>query len=202
MDILLATSNENKVKELNILLEGKAQLSSPSTKIEVIEDGLTYEANAFLKAKSYYNHFKKPVIADDSGLSLEAFPEILGVQSARFSPELTNYSEKCLKLLEIYKKNQESNRNAKFICILCLVLSESEFFFFEGESKGTISTTLRGEKGFGYDPIFLPNQHPDALSFAEDSDWKHKNGHRIKAVEGLKQFIENRSKSMDFFNGN
>ncbi len=187
--MILASSNDHKVEEFQVLFKDSLEIEK-ADKIEVIEDGTSFFENAHLKAKAYFEKYKKPVLSDDSGLCLEAFPLILGIHSARYKPELASYTDKCIALIDHYKNEEVNNFNSHFSCVLCLYISEKEVYFFEGISEGKISQTLRGHQGFGYDPLFIPTHHPEQKSFSEDSEWKFENGHRAKAVQELKKFLK------------
>ncbi len=188
MNVILASSNQGKMAEFTRKLAPEIIIESRE-KIEVQETGESYFENALLKAKAYYETYNQPALSDDSGLNLEAFPYLLGLFSARYKPELNSYLDKCNHLLEHYKENKIENRAAYFSCVLCLYKGENEIFFFEGRSNGSISETLRGGNGFGYDPIFMPAHHPENKSFSEDLAWKEEYGHRAKAIKELKKFL-------------
>jgi len=187
MKVILASSNQGKIEEFSRKLSPEISIESRE-KIHVEETGQSYFENALLKAKAYYDAYKLPSLSDDSGLNLEAFPYLLGLYSARYKPEFNDYIDKCNCLLEHYKENKTENRQAYFSCILCLYLNPNEIFFFEGRSNGSISESLSGTTGFGFDPIFLPTHHPEMKSFAEDLAWKEQYGHRAKAINELKKF--------------
>lgn len=190
MKFILASSNPHKAEELNALLNSSGVEIIPADhKIEVIEDGETFEENAYKKARAYASEFKQMSASDDSGLVIPALPHILGVQSARFAPDLVDYRDKNLHLLEIMKNLKESDRTAYFSCILCFYISENEHFFFEGRVHGKIGFELKGDKGFGYDPIFYPDGQ-DQKSLAELGEWKMLNSHRAKAANAALKFFK------------
>lgn len=193
MEFILASGNSHKVEELNKLFEeSKLSVSASPEKIEVVEDGESFQENAFKKAEGYFKKFKEPVLSDDSGLVVPKLPNILGIHSARFAPELSDYSDKCKKLIELigsYSSNED--RAAYFVCVICAYISPTEVYFFEGRVHGTIATELSGSDGFGYDPIFLPDGQ-DGKSYAEVIEWKMKNSHRAKACESMDIFFTNR----------
>lgn len=192
---LLASGNAHKAEEFKELFAGTISISAAPRTLEVEETGKTYTENAYLKAKSYFDIYKTPTLADDSGLNLEGLPELLGVQSARFAPELSNYADKCQRVLDTFKNQNIENRNAYFSCVLCFYLSPDEVYFFEGRVHGQIGTEARGEKGFGYDPIFIPERKEnDGLSLAELPEWKNEFSHRAKASQSALQFFK---ESMD-----
>lgn len=187
MEFILATSNEHKVLEFNELLkDSNLNFKASIKKIDVVEDGETFNENSFKKAKAYFEEFKVPVVADDSGLVVEALPGQLGVQSARFAPELKEYTDKNKKLISML---EGLDRSAYFVCVLCFYISEDEVFFFEGRVHGKISDKIKGEHGFGYDPVFLPTGQDD-LSMAELPEWKNENSHRAKALKEAVKFFQ------------
>jgi XTP/dITP diphosphohydrolase len=187
MKLILASGNAHKCEELKNYLTPFIDLQNAPHALEVDETGLTFHENAHLKAKAYFEKFQEPVIADDSGLMLENFTDILGVQSARFAPELPDYFDKCKKLLAIYQNIE--NRNCYFVTVICLYLSQNEVYFFEGRCQGLIADSIMGSDGFGYDPIFIPKSTP-GTSYAQNTEWKNQFGHRAKASESLKKFLE------------
>lgn len=188
---LLASGNAHKAEEFKELFRDAISISPAPRTIEVDEIGKTFTENAFLKAKAYFDIYKTPTLADDSGLNIEAMPEILGVQSARFAPELKDYKEKNLKLLEVLKTNKVENRAAYFVCVLCFYISADEVYFFEGRVHGVIGEASQGDQGFGYDPLFIPERREnDGLSLAQLPEWKNEFSHRARAVQAALQFFK------------
>ncbi len=186
---LLASGNAHKAEEFKELFVGTLSIHPAPKTLDVDESGKTYAENAFLKAKAYYETYKTPALADDSGLNIEALPDILGVQSARFSPELSDYADKCRKVIELLQNKED--RSAYFVCVLCFYLSPDEVYFFEGRVLGKIAFELKGDKGFGYDPIFIPERkEDDGLSLAELPEWKNEFSHRAKASQAALQFFK------------
>jgi XTP/dITP diphosphohydrolase len=193
---ILASSNPHKAQEFVDLFGDILQISPAPHSLEVIEDGKAFTENSLLKAKAYYEAFKTPSLADDSGLVLEEFPELLGVESARFAPDLPTYPEKCKKLLEILRAYPQRSTSAYFVCVLCFYLSPDEIYFFEGRVHGRIGDELKGEHGFGYDPIFIPDRKErDGLSLAELPHWKQSFSHRAKATQAALKFFSGLKKS-------
>lgn len=191
MNLILASSNSHKALEFSELFAGELQVTPAPSSIEVDETGKTFEENAFLKARAYYEKFKVPALADDSGLVIEDWPELLGVYSARFSPELSTYPEKCQKLLKLIEERALKTRAAYFVCTLCFYLSPSEVYFFEGRVHGAIGHELKGDHGFGYDPVFVPERKEnDGLTLAELPEWKNENSHRARAVQSALSFFK------------
>jgi XTP/dITP diphosphohydrolase len=193
---LLASGNAHKAEEFKELFSDVISISPAPRTLEVDETGKTFIENAFLKAKAYYDTYKMPALADDSGLVLEGHPELLGVQSARFAPELKDYKDKCQKLLGILEAAPQKNRKAYFVCVLCFYFSPDETYFFEGRVHGSIGHELKGDHGFGYDPIFIPERkEEDGLSLAELPEWKNQFSHRAKAVQAALDFFKGAKKA-------
>lgn len=189
MEFILASSNAHKAQEINELMDTpKVSIIAASEKLEVVEDGVTFQENAFKKAEAYYKKFGSPTVADDSGLVIPARPEIMGIHSARYAPEHDDYKDKNLVLLEDLKALEGDARKAYFACYLCFYVSEEEVYFFEGQVHGVIGDTAKGSDGFGYDPIFLPDGQ-EGKSLAEVGEWKMKNSHRAKACAAALKFF-------------
>jgi XTP/dITP diphosphohydrolase len=181
MKYILASTNAHKAQELNELLSKSGmEIKAAKEKFEVIEDGETFQENALIKAKAYFDKYGEPTIADDSGLVVPSMPEILGIYSARFAPEHSDYKDKNLKLIEMLKDSSDEDKKAYFVCYLCFYNGPNEVFFFEGRVHGVIGDEIKGDDGFGYDPIFLPDGQM-GKSMAEVSQWKMNNSHRAKA---------------------
>lgn len=181
MEFLLASANAHKAQELNSLLNQAGVKIAPSLeKLDVIEDGSTFQANALLKAKAYFKKFGRPSVADDSGLVIPKRSDILGIHSARYASEVSDYKEKNEILLKDISNLSGSDREAYFVCYLCFYLSDEEIFFFEGRVHGVIAQQQSGKDGFGYDPVFLPSGK-GGKSLAELPEWKMSNSHRAKA---------------------
>lgn len=195
IELTLASGNKHKAEELEKLFTGIAIVPAPK-KMEIEESGKTFQENAWLKAQGYFNLLKSPVLADDSGLLVDALPGELGVHTARFGGEGLSDRERFEYLLDKLSDVPEGNRQASFVCYLCLILSESETFFFEGRLSGMIAKRASGDKGFGYDPIFLPFLRPNELSeqtLAELPEWKEHNSHRAQAALRAQEFLTKRA---------
>ena len=187
---LLGTGNSHKAEEFKELFLNTLVINPAPRTLDVDESGKTFIENALLKAKAYYDTYKVPALADDSGLMVESLPDILGVQSARFAPELPEYADKCRKLIELLNLAHK-DRRAYFVCVLCFYLSADEIYFFEGRVHGIIGNELKGEKGFGYDPIFIPERiENDGRSLAELPEWKNEFSHRAKAAQAALEFFK------------
>lgn len=192
MKLLLATQNKNKVIELKRLLKDYPQyevhsLSDMSIQDDIEETGLTFEENARLKALHIYRLTEIACIADDSGLEIEALNNEPGVYSARYLGENTAYTIKNQVILDRMKEH--TNRKARFVSVVCLVLNEDEVYTFKGIMPGMIGFEAKGENGFGYDPIFVPMGCD--LSYAEmNVDVKNTLSHRGQALRKAVDFLE------------
>jgi XTP/dITP diphosphohydrolase len=193
MDLIfnLASSNSHKAEEFAELLAGSGvQIIQAPKSLEVDETGTSFSENALLKAKAYYDEFNKPSLADDSGLVVTALPDQLGVHSARFAPEFENYKDKCEKLISLLGDKNIEERSAYFVCYLCFYLSPDEIYHFEGRVQGHIGTEYKGDHGFGYDPVFIPEGPIEMKTLAEVPEWKLLNSHRSRACAMAKTFFQ------------
>ncbi|MBY0516576.1 MAG: non-canonical purine NTP pyrophosphatase [Bacteriovoracaceae bacterium] len=191
LSFILASGNAHKAEEFSELFKDKIVVKAAPRGLSPDETGETFTANALIKAKAYYDEFQLPSLADDSGLTVESLPQILGVQSARFLPERADYKEKCLEIIRLLQTHE--NKRAYFTCVLCFYISPSEIYFFEGRVHGEIGNEYRGDKGFGYDPIFIPQRaENDGKTLAELPEWKNLNSHRAKASLAALDFFISR----------
>ena len=190
MQIILASQNKNKLKELSTIFQinsSKHSLVSPSIVLNVIEDKETIKENAEKKALEYFEFYNLPVISDDSGLFVDALNGAPGVHSARFSGENANDEKNNDKLLDLLQNN--SNRSATFKTVLCFY-DGKEFMYALGEINGEILSSPRGENGFGYDPIFfLPELNKTSAQLTDDE--KNKISHRALALAGIEEYFSN-----------
>lgn len=187
MELIFATHNKGKLKEVQGLVpEGIKVISLDDLNMttEIEETGTTLQENALIKARYLYKQYKKPVLADDTGLEVNALGGAPGVYSARYAGTHGD-AEKNMTLL---LKNMESleDRKARFRTVMAHIDAEGKETLFEGIVEGVISKVRQGAEGFGYDPIFQPEGN--TLSFAQ-MPLAEKNliSHRARA---LKKFIE------------
>ena len=193
MEFILASTNAHKAEELNDLLSAAGIKIIPAPeKLEVEETGTTFQENAYIKAKAYYDKFGKPVISDDSGLVVPSMPDILGIYSARFAPDKPEYSDKIQVLIDMMKDKSGEERAAYFVCYLCCIIDDQETFYFEGRVHGVIGQAAQGDGGFGYDPIFYP-EGQGGKALAEVGEWKMKNSHRAKASQAAVNFYKGKN---------
>ena len=192
MQIVIATRNDDKYKEIRSILQDE-ELEILSLKDfpdapEVEETGTTLDENALLKAKSAAEATGLPAIADDTGLMVDELGGAPGVKSARFAGENATYGENCSLLLSKMDGVQDGKRTARFVCIAALVDANASIMA-KGEVSGVILTESRGTYGFGYDPIFRPDQ--SEISFGEMTiEEKRLFSHRGKAFNEMLRIIK------------
>jgi len=188
--LVFATNNDHKLRELRQILSSEFELLSLNDigcADDIPETGTTLEANAAQKSIYIWDKYGIDCFADDTGLEIEALGNEPGVYSARYAGEGRNAFDNMLKVLE--KMKNETDRNARFRCVISLILDGKERQF-EGIVEGTILTEKHGDAGFGYDPIFKP--HGFKQSFAEMSaDDKNQISHRGRAVMKLVDYLKN-----------
>ncbi|MBF0474022.1 MAG: RdgB/HAM1 family non-canonical purine NTP pyrophosphatase [Nitrospirae bacterium] len=194
MKLILATSNKGKVREIGSIFLGTSieftGLDTLTNVPEIIEDGITFKDNAYIKAKTIYDFSGADVMSEDSGLCVDYLNGAPGVFSARFAGPAKTDSDNIEKVLTLMKDVPEDKRTAQFRSAFCLIIDGIENFF-EGYVKGRIITAPRGSGGFGYDPIFVPDGY--SQTFAEiGDDIKNSISHRAMAFEKLKVFLLNK----------
>lgn len=191
MKIVFATNNTNKLKEVQSQLPAIIELLSLGEigcTEDIPETSDTIEGNALQKANYIKNKYGYDCFADDTGLEVEALVGAPGVYSARYAGEQKNADDNMNKLLA--ELQDKPNRNAQFKTVIALILN-GETQTFQGICKGTITTSKKGEKGFGYDPVFQPDGYD--ITFAEmDLGTKNSIGHRGKAIRQLLEFLTTR----------
>lgn len=188
MKLVFASNNKNKVREISQILDNKITLLSlgdVNILEDIPEDEPMIEGNALFKARYVYNATGLNVFADDTGLEVEALNGLPGVHSARFAGESKDSSANIAKVLAMLK--EEENRKARFRTVIALIFEGKEHLF-EGTISGTIIDEKKGDEGFGYDPVFIPEGKD--LTFAQMSiKEKNKISHRAIAFEKLKEFL-------------
>lgn len=201
MRIIFATHNEDKLREIReILREFPGEIISKKEIGEwedAVEDGSSFLENAEIKAYDLYVRLKKKellqdgdiIMADDSGLSIEALSFGPGIYSARFLGENTPYPEKNKRILEMMKEASSKSRYAYFTCAIAAVLSDGRSLKTEARCEGEIAKEIRGEAGFGYDPIFfIPECGKTAAELSEEE--KNKVSHRGKALRKMERILK------------
>lgn len=190
--IVLATKNKNKLTELQATLQGmRVEVRSAfdfAHLEEVDEDQLTLEGNALKKALYTAEMTGLPCLSDDTGLEVDALDGKPGVFSARYAGESASYSENVQKLIgELSRSGQKSPFTARFRTVLAFVHNGVQHTF-HGVCEGQIILTPRGDKGFGYDPVFVPEGYSE--TFAElDPELKNSISHRGKAMQLFREWL-------------
>ena len=187
MRIVVATNNQGKLKEFRSIFVNHEVLGLKDLNYqkEIIEEGNTFEENALKKAKQVSKDLNTIAIADDSGLEVEALNNEPGIYSARYSKEQTDEANN--KLLIKNLKNKE-NRNAQYVCAICIYYPNDEYLIVKDTCKGKIIDEPHGTNGFGYDPYFY--SYDCNKTFAEITlEEKNKYSHRAKALRKLGEMI-------------
>jgi XTP/dITP diphosphohydrolase len=187
--IVFATNNVHKLEELRHILSGSFQvlgLKDIGFFDDIPETGSSLAENASIKSHHIYDRFQIDCFSDDTGLEVDALDGRPGVYSARYAGENSTYAQNVDKLLD--ELRDQENRKARFKTVISLLLDGAEYQF-EGRVEGTITKEWYGVKGFGYDPVFLPDGYNE--SFAEMSaELKNKISHRGMAVAKLLAFLK------------
>ncbi len=181
--IVLASGNKDKLKEIRQILVGYEIVSCAEEGFcgDIQENGSSFYENALIKAKTVSQALNMPVLADDSGICVEALNGAPGIYSARYAGDGNDQSNNLLLLKNLKDK---SNRKAKYVCVMVFYKPNGEIIYAEGEMKGEILSEPVGNGGFGYDPLFFSYElnKPVGLSSAEE---KNKVSHRYKALKNL-----------------
>ena len=190
MRIIFATGNEGKMREIRMIMAdlGLEILSMKEAGLfaEVDENGTTFEENAVIKAKGIAELCDDIVLADDSGLEIDALNKEPGVYSARYMGEDTPYHEKNTNLVSRLDGVPEEERSARFVCAIAAVLPDGNVIDTQATIEGRIGYEEKGENGFGYDPIFYVPEF--GCTTAElTMEQKNKISHRGKALEAMKK---------------
>ncbi len=193
MKILLATNNKHKVEEIKEIMGEYARmfktLSDFSGLPIPVEDGKTYRENSLKKAMHYHKLTGLPAIADDSGIEIDAFDGKPGLMSARFINPSISFEERNKIVLERMKNVPDEKRGAKFICCCVLIYSDEDIRTEYGVFEGKIGYDIKGDYGFGYDPIFyLPKMKAYLAQIPPEE--KNKISHRAIAFEKIKMHIK------------
>jgi XTP/dITP diphosphohydrolase len=191
--VVIATGNAGKVSEFCAILKDSVFSFFASKDIgffkEVEENAKTFKGNAEIKARAVFEYTSSKdeykdywVIADDSGLEVESLGGKPGIFSARYAGENATAIDRYTKLLK--EMEGKTNRNARFVCCLCLIKPGSEPEFFEGECRGKILTAAQGTGGFGYDPVFMPEGYSESFGCMREEE-KNILSHRGRAIKNM-----------------
>jgi XTP/dITP diphosphohydrolase len=188
--LVVATRNEHKLRELEQILEGVTLLPLPEEVVLPPETGSTFAANAIVKARTAHEATGLPAIADDSGIEARALGGRPGVRSARYAGEDATDTENLALLIR--EVAEHDDRGVAYVCALAYVDPDGRGHLFEGRCEGELARDPRGERGFGYDPAFVPRdlEPPDERTMAELSDdEKHAISHRGRAARELAKHL-------------
>ena len=189
MKLVFATNNKHKLQEVRDIVGNRVEvlsLNNINCHDDIPETADTLQGNALIKARHIYDKYGLNSFADDTGLEVEALDGAPGVYSARYAGEECNSEANMLKLLQ--NLTGKNNRNAQFRTVIALIINGEEKLF-NGIVKGTISNEKRGDSGFGYDPIFIPEGYTE--SFAQMSgEMKNSISHRFRATKQLSDYLK------------
>lgn len=189
MKLVFATNNKHKLEEMKAILGNRVELLSLSDigcRDDIPETADTLEGNALIKARHIYEKYAISCFADDTGLEVDALNGEPGVYSARYAGNDNNSEANINKLLQ--NLNGKINRKAQFRTVIALIINGEEKLF-EGTVQGTISKERKGNSGFGYDPVFVPEGCD--ISFAEmDAEEKNSMSHRSRAAAELGKYLQ------------
>ena len=186
-EIILASNNKNKLREFRQIFLSKKIISLDDINFnrEIDEIGTTLKQNALIKVREVYSYSNKICISDDSGLEIDYLNGEPGVYSARYAGNDASSIDNIKKVLN--NLGEAKNRKARFKTVIAYKDSLTEAVF-EGEINGNITKNIRGESGFGYDPIFIPNNYN--ITFSEMTpEQKNKISHRSLAIDKLFKFL-------------
>lgn len=186
--LVFSTNNEHKLEEVKAILEPYYQILSMKDigdDTDIPETGETLEDNALIKANYLWDTYHTNCFADDTGLEVEALNNAPGVYSARYAGEQKSSTDNVAKLLK--ELEGKENRNAQFRTVIALII-DGKKYVFEGKIKGVITTSARGDSGFGYDPVFQPEGYDKTFAELTLAD-KNEISHRARAVEQLALFL-------------
>lgn len=192
--IIFATTNENKMKEIRMILEDLPyevmSLKDRGIRVDIEEDGTTFEENAIIKAKAVCQMTGMITLADDSGLEIDYINKEPGVYSARYMGEDTSYHIKNMSLIERLRDAEGEQRSARFVCVIAAAFPDGRVITTRGTIEGRIGYEEKGNNGFGYDPILYVPEY--GMTTGEmPPEMKNKISHRGKALEQMKKELLN-----------
>jgi XTP/dITP diphosphohydrolase len=194
--IVFATNNMGKMREIKMIMSDLNipvySMKEVGIDLDVVEDGKTFEANALLKAKALFEMLPNDIVlADDSGLEIDALNKEPGVDTANFAGRDTPYEIKNQLLIDKLKGISDDKRTARFKCIIMGIFPDGDIISTNGELEGIIAHKILGEDGFGYDPIFFLPEY--GCTTAQMSPLlKNKLSHRGIALEKMKKIIKDK----------
>lgn len=189
-EIMIATSNAHKVEEFKQMLEPLGyqvkSLLDLEEQIDIEENGATFEENALIKARAIHEKLHIEVVADDSGLMVNAMNGEPGIHSARFMGRDTSYDIKNAYIIE--QCAGKMDRGCQFVCAIAYISANGEEQVFRGVVEGEVATQIKGEKGFGYDPIFFYPPYNTTLANVSEEK-KNAVSHRGRALQMLLEYL-------------
>ncbi|MFO3719026.1 XTP/dITP diphosphatase [Staphylococcus felis] len=188
-DIVIASSNKGKINDFKVIFAdyNVIGINELLEDFDVEETGVTFEENARLKSEAAAKVLNKTVIADDSGLEITALNGAPGVYSARYAGIHKSDEDNIDKVL--HELNDETDRDARFVCVISMTTAQGETHTFRGTVEGEITLSRIGENGFGYDPIFYVPEMKKTMAQLTPEE-KSEISHRRKAINQLQTFIE------------
>lgn len=191
--VIFATKNKGKITEINEIMKELnieiISMESSGIHTEIIENGSSFEENAIIKVKEIMKMTNHIVMADDSGLEIDYLNGAPGVHSSRFEGENTSYDIKNNKILNMLAGVSDENRSARFVCVIAAGFPDGEVIISKGIIEGKIGYKIKGENGFGYDPIFYVPDYQ--MTTAEmPSHLKNQISHRAKALIKMKEQLK------------
>lgn len=189
--IILASNNKDKIKEVKEILKGYEVISLKEAGIDadVEENGTTFEENALIKARAVAKLTGELTMADDSGLEIDALNKEPGIYSARYMGHDTSYDVKNRALLDRLKGVEGNDRSGRFVCAIAVVFPDGQEIVKRGTMEGLIAKEIKGNNGFGYDPIvYLPEYGMTSAELSPEE--KNKISHRGKALTMIKEELD------------
>ncbi|MCF3941913.1 XTP/dITP diphosphatase [Oceanobacillus alkalisoli] len=192
-EIIIATRNQGKVKEFIDFFQPygvnvQSLLDIAEQQLPDIEEtGNSFAENAALKAEQIAEMLNRPVLADDSGLVVDALDGAPGIYSARYAGEDKSDEANNQKLLQKLQDVPQAERTARFVCVLAIAIPGEKTKFYEGTCEGEISVAPHGKNGFGYDPLFIPNGYQQTMAELSASE-KNQISHRSNAIKQLENW--------------
>ena len=187
--IIFATSNKGKIKEIKDILSGVdcqiLSLEEAGINVDIVEDGISFEENALIKANTIMKLTGNIVLADDSGLEVDYLNKEPGIYSARYLGENVSQEEKNQYIINKLEDVDDDKRTARFVCTVACAMPNKESFTVRGIMEGYIAKEAKGNNGFGYDPIFVVPEYNKTVAQL-DADEKNKISHRGKALYLMK----------------
>lgn len=191
--IIFATTNEGKMKEIRLILSDLdyeiVSMKDAGITVDIIEDGQTFEDNAIIKAKAIMEMTGDLVLADDSGIEIDAMDKAPGIYSARFLGEDTSYDIKNNYILNKLNGLEGDDRSARFVCAIACAFPDGEIITTRGTMEGYIGHEIAGGNGFGYDPIFWVPEY-QCTSAQLDTQIKNQISHRGRALAAMKDILK------------